>query len=557
MAVELRLWDALEQDLLAPFHYYGIHDGTDLSHVTWRRGRGYDAPELTNVYTGDDLWVSKVLTAVWEKVGDPKAMRALGFGVSIAHCEFLADRFNRAGIAARAVSANTPADERDDALRALASGEVQILFSVDLFNEGIDVPAVDVVLMLRPTESATVFLQQLGRGLRRSPGKDVLTVLDFVGHQTKAFRFDLRFRRMLGRTRREVERDVAEDFPYLPAGCQVQLDPVAKTIVLENIRSALPTRWPERVRELRELGDVTLATYLHETGLERDDIYQGGHSFTEMRRSAGLLPAPAAEGESRMGRGVARLLHVDDLDRIATYVALLDQPTPVRERDLDERRRRQLHGLLLTLLGPKRGEFASLDEAVAFVWSHAELRGELVEMLALLDDQVTHLHTPLGLLQPIPLQVHATYTREEVLAGFGASTVTAPLPLQTGVYWHEASKTDLFFVTLEKTEQHYSPTTRYRDYAISDRLFHWESQSTTSEAGTVGQRYINHESMGTNVVLFIRSTRTDANGRTRPYLCAGRARYLQHRSERPMQITWELHDPLPGAVFASFRAAVA
>ena len=557
MAVELRLWDALEQDILSPFHYYGIHDGTDLRQVTWRRGRGYDATELTNVYTGDDLWVGKVLAAVRDKVGDPHAMRALGFGVTIAHCEFLANRFKRAGIEARAVSANSSAGERDDALRALASGDVQILFSVDLFNEGIDLPTVDVVLMLRPTESATVFLQQLGRGLRRSHGKDVLTVLDFVGHQTKAFRFDLRFRRMLGRTRREIERDVAEDFPYLPAGCHVKLDSVAKSIVLDNIRTALPTRWPERVRELRELGDVSLATYLHETGLERDDVYQGGHSFTEMRRAAGVLKSAAHDGEDRLGRGLGRMLHVDDLDRIEAYTSLVDTQEPVTERDLDERRARQLHGLLLTLLGPKKGDFSSLDEATRHLWSHDALRSELLELLPLLDDQVSHLHAPVGLLQPMPLQVHATYTREEVLAGFGASTVTAPLPLQTGVYWHEPSQTDLLFVTLQKTEKHYSPTTRYRDYAISDRLFHWESQSTTAAASAMGQRYINHEANGTHVVLFVRSSRTDVNGRTRPYICAGRARYVEHRSERPMQITWELHDALPGDIFSAFRAAVA
>jgi superfamily II DNA or RNA helicase/HKD family nuclease len=557
MAVELRLWDALEQDLLSPFHYYGIHDGTDLRRITWRRGRGYDATELTNVYTGNDLWVGKVLAAVREKVGDPQRMRALGFGVSIAHCEFLADRFNRAGIMARAVSANSSASERDDALRALASGDVQILFSVDLFNEGIDVPAVDVVLMLRPTESATVFLQQLGRGLRRSHGKDVLTVLDFVGHQTKSFRFDLRYRRMLGRTRREIERDVTEDFPYLPAGCQVKLDPVAKTIVLDNIRTALPTRWPERVRELHELGDVSLAAYLRETGLERDDVYQGGHSFTEMRRAAGVLKTAASDGEDRLGRGLGRLLHVDDLDRIDAYTELLGGKEPISERDLDQRGARQLHGLLLTLLGPKKGEFASFDEATRYLWSHDALRAELLELLPLLDDQVRHLHSPLGLLQPVPLQVHATYTREEVLAGFGASTVMAPLPLQTGVYWHEPSQTDLFFITLQKTEKHYSPTTRYRDYAVSDRLFHWESQSTTAATSAMGQRYINHEAKGTNVVLFVRPSRTDINGRTRPYFCVGRARYVEHRSERPIQITWELHDPLPGDIFSSFRAAVA
>ena len=556
MAVELRLWDALEQDLLSPFHYYGIHDGTDLSQVTWRAGRYVDA-ELTNVYTGDDLWIGKVLAAVRDKVGNPQAMRALGFGVSIAHCEFLANRFNRAGITARAVSANSSPGDRENALRALASGDVQILFSVDLFNEGIDVPAIDVVLMLRPTESATVFLQQLGRGLRRSDGKDVLTVLDFVGHQTKAFRFDLRYRRMLGRTRREIERDVDEDFPYLPAGCQVQLDPVAKKIVLDNIRTALPTRWPERVRELRELGDVSLAAYLDATGLERDDVYQGGHYFTEMRRAAGVLPSAAPDSEVRLGPAFGRILHVDDLDRIDAYTSLLGAQELIAERDLDERRARQLHGLLLTLLAPKKGKFTSLEEATRYLWSHDVLRSELLELLTLLDDQVHHLHGPLGLLQPVPLQVHATYTREEALAGFGASTVTAPLPLQTGVYWHEPSQTDLFFVTLQKTEKHYSPTTRYRDYAISDRLFHWESQSTTAAASVVGQRYINHEKRGTNVVLFVRASRTDINGRTRPYFCAGRARYVEHRSERPMQITWELHDPLPGDIFSAFRAAVA
>lgn len=556
-AVELRLWDALEQDLLCPFHYYGIHDGTDLRHVTWRRGRGYDPAELANVYTGDDLWIGKVLTAVREKVADPRRMRALGFGVSIAHCEFLAERFNRAGIAARAISAASTAGERDEALRMLARGEIQVVFSVDLFNEGIDVPTIDVVLMLRPTESATVFLQQLGRGLRRSPDKSVLTVLDFVGHQSTSFRFDLRYRRMLGRTRAEIERDVRDGFPYLPAGCQMRLDPVAREIVIDNIRTALPTRWRERVRELREMGDVPLAEYLRNTGLEVGDVYRGGRTFTAMRRDAGMLPASAPDDEARIGRGLGRLLHLDDVDRIDAYRALLGSEDPVATRDLDERQVRQFHGLLLTLLDVRKGVFASLDDAARHLWRHDALRHELLSLLPLLDEQITHLHTPLGLLQPVPLQVHATYTREEALAGFGASTVVAPLPLQSGVYWHEASRTDLFFITLQKTEKHFSPTTRYRDYAISDRLFHWESQSTTAEASTVGQRYINHEQRGTNVVLFIRSTRTDLAGGARPYFCAGRARYVSHRSERPMQITWELLDPLPGDIFGAFRAAVA
>ncbi len=557
MAIELRLWDALEQDLLAPFHYYGIFDGTDLREVTWRAGRGYDQTELTNLYTADHVWVSKVLHAIERKVGNPRSMRALGFGTTIAHCAFLARRFNEAGINARVVSANTAKADRDQALADLRAGKVQVLFSVDVFNEGVDVPAVDTVLLLRPTESATVFLQQLGRGLRRSPGKNVCTVLDFVGHQSSQFRFDQRYRGMVGGSHVELEANVRDDFPYLPAGCELHLDEAAKQVVLANIKAALPERWPDRVAELRSLGDVSLAAYLAETGLDLEDIYRGGHTFTEMRRAANVDDAPAPDGEAAVGRGVARLLHVDDPGRIDAYLSLLSPASPVPASALTERRARQFNGLLLSILNPKKGTFASLDDAAHQLWRYDALRHELIQMLELLADRVTHLTRPLGVLDTIPLEVHGTYTREEILAGFGASTVARPLPLQTGVYWHEATRTDLLFITLEKSEREYSPTTRYRDYAISDRMFHWETQSTTSAAGKVGRRYLNQREDGTNVVLFVRSTKRDLSGRTRPYFCAGRANYVRHRSERPIQIVWELVDPLPGDAFGRFRAAVA
>ena len=557
MAVELRLWDALEQGLLSPFHYFGIHDATDLTGITWRRGTGYDTAELTNLYTGSDVWVGKILEGLTTKVGDPKSMRAVGFCVGIDHANFMANRFNRAGLAARALTSRTSDADRQTATNDLRDGKVQILFTVDLFNEGIDIPSIDVVLMLRPTESATIFLQQLGRGLRHSAGKDVLTVLDFVGLQNRQFRFDQRFRRLLGRSRRELENDIVRDFPFLPAGCRISLDPVARDIVLRNVRSALPSSWPQRIRELESLGDVSLSKYLHETGLERAELYRGGHTWTELRRAAGLLTTKAADGEGAVGRGIARLLHVDDRSRLDRYLALLSRRTPPTAADLDEHDRRSLEGLLLTLLSPKKGTFPSLQAATAELWRHEELRHELLELLLLLDDQITHLHVPIGIAQPIPLQVHASYTREEILAAFSASTVTSPLPLQAGVHWHQASQTDLLLITLQKSDRDYSPTTRYLDYAVSDTLFHWESQADKTVAGEIGQRYINHAARGTNVALFIRLAKTDSSGRTMPYFCAGTASYVEHRSERPIQITWRLHQPLPGDTFADYRAAVA
>jgi hypothetical protein len=300
-----------------------------------------------------------------------------------------------------------------------------------------------------------------------------------------------------------------------------------------------------------------MATYLDESGLDLEDLYANGHTWTELRRSAGQPVAPPVDGDERVGRGIGRLLHIDDQDRLDTYRQLLSSPQPPSVADLDPSTRRQLEGLLLTVLNPRKGMYDSLDHAVQDLWGHAALREEVLEFLPLLEDQVVHLHRPLDLPQPVPLQVHAIYTREEVLGAFGASTVTAPLPLQTGVYWHQPTHTDIFLVTLQKTERDYSPTTRYLDYAISDRLFHWESQSVTTVASATGQRYLHQEARGTNIVIFVRHAKRDAAGRTMPYFCAGTASYVEHRSERPIQITWRLHDPLPGDIFADYRAAVA
>lgn len=248
-AAELRLWEALERGLLAPFQYFGLHDGTDLKHVRWKRGRGYDAAELTNVYTGHDARVRIILQALLDKVTDPGRIRALGFCVSIDHAEFMSQRFNEAGIPSRAVTSRTSSEYRRASLVALRNRDINVLFTVDLFNEGVDVPEIDTVLFMRPTESATVFLQQLGRGLRLADDKPCLTVLDFIGNQHTEFRFDLRYRALTGVSRRGLAREVEHGFPTLPPGCHIELDRVAAELVLRNVQSSLRVNWQGLVAE--------------------------------------------------------------------------------------------------------------------------------------------------------------------------------------------------------------------------------------------------------------------------------------------------------------------
>ncbi len=327
-AAELRLWDALGADLLCPFHYFAIADGTDLRQIGWSRGR-YDDAALSSVYTGNRARAAIVLRQLNNLVLEPSTMRALGFCVSVAHAEFMAQVFREAGIAATAVSGATPTADRLRALDDLRHRRVNVLFAADLFNEGIDLPDVDTLLFLRPTESATLFLQQLGRGLRRTRDKAVLTVLDFVGHHRKEFRFDRRLRALTGATRRGLERDIEREFPFLPSGCQIVMDRQSQRIVLENIRSQVGNRWPQLVNELRSMGDHDLPSFLSESLVDLSDVIRAGRSWTELRRAAQLPTRRGADRETELLKRVRAVVHVDDAERHRTYSQLLADDSSV------------------------------------------------------------------------------------------------------------------------------------------------------------------------------------------------------------------------------------
>ncbi len=562
IAAELRLWDAIDQHRLVPFAYYGVHDGLDLRDIPWRRGRGYDVEGLTRVFTGSDAWARLVVKELERRVDDVSRMRALGFCVSVDHARFMARVFREAGVRATAIWSDTPYEERAGALRDLAARRINVVFSVDLFNEGVDVPAVDTLLMLRPTDSPTLFLQQLGRGLRRHTGKSVCTVLDFVGHHRREFRLDRRFRALLGGSRSEVSEQVKQGFPFLPAGCHMELDPVAREIVLASIRDAVPSRWTAKVAELRELAKgapvFSLAEYLEKTGLELEDVYAGSKSWSDLCADAGLAVERPGEHEEVLRRACGRMLHVDDAPRLEAYRSLLGIARPPELGTLATRERRLLRMLVATVVDRILTKSTSLEEGAAVLWEHPQVRAELLALFEVLADRVEHVSAPLATHPDVPLRVHARYSRLEILAAFGVGDSDGEgdrakvAPWQTGVYWAEGAKADLLAFTLDKTSGQFSPTTRYRDYAISRDLVHWESQSVTRADSATGQRYQGHARQGSVIVLFAR-LRSDE----RAFYFLGPASYVKHESELPMAVTWRLAHSLPGDLFATFAAAVA
>ncbi len=559
IAAEIRIWEALDRGLLCPFQYFGIHDQTDLSHVRWSR-RGYDIAELENLYTGNDARVRLVIAEIERKISHPRRMRALGFCVSIAHAQFMAQRFSAHGLPAAAVSADSTRQERDDALRRLRLREINVLFSVDLFNEGVDVPEIDTVLFLRPTESATIFLQQLGRGLRLADGKECLTVLDFIGASSARFRFDLRYRALTGASRSAIRKQIEEGFPFLSAGCSVQLDRVASEIILENLSHSIGSTFRSLEAELRSIArEIDLAGFLSEANLTLDELYRNSSwSWSKLRRQVGLITPPEGPDEKALSRGFARLIDLDDPEWLAFGRGVFSGAAPPMGADLSDRESRIFTALHFAIWGAEAPR--TLTESLHLLWRNEAVRNEIVEILGVLTSETSHLPIPLdqavGWSHSIPLSIHCRYSLDDVLAAIGRSTVETPYRIREGVHFDKSTRADLFFVTLEKTEEHYSPTTLYRDYAISPDLFHWESQSTTSEASPTGQRRIHHREQGVQPLLFIRERRT-TGGRTSPYLFAGPVEYVSHVGERPMAIQWRLRYSLPADVFRVAKVATA
>lgn len=229
IAAEIRLPEALNRKLLCPFQYFGISDSIDLKNIKWQNGK-YSPTELTEAYNKGNR-VGEIISKCEEYLTNINEVIALGFCVSKEHAKFMSEKFNEVGLKSNyLVSGDTSREIRDNLKRSLLSKEINYLFVVDIFNEGVDIPQIDTILFLRPTESLTVFLQQLGRGLRFSDNKECLTVLDFVGNARDEYDFEGKFRSIIGKTNNSVKEEIENEFPHLPLGCSIILEKKLKSI---------------------------------------------------------------------------------------------------------------------------------------------------------------------------------------------------------------------------------------------------------------------------------------------------------------------------------------
>lgn len=554
IAAELRLPDAINRRHLCPFQYFGIDDTVDLSTVEWKQGR-YLPSELTRIYTQNDNRVNHILRNMDDILGDVTSIKCIAFCVSQDHAQYMAEKFLLKGISSGVLTSKN-GHERVALREQLVRGDINVLFVVDIFNEGVDIPEIDTVLFLRPTESLTIFLQQLGRGLRLAEGKEMLTVLDFVGNARPEYDFSSKFRGMVGKSHVSIVEEIENDFPHMPLGCSIVLQKQAKEIILNNIKRAVVNQrrlvnWIQGYSQ-HTTADLSMSNFLKQyPSVTLEDLYKtkinGGGGWSRLCIKAGLLPDTVDTTiEKALFRGVSnRILQCSSFSYLLFLKRLFESNGKWDTRsDIENQMALMAHYDFWQKPGKDFG-FEALEESLDVLTSDSILKSESIELLNCAMERIVTEEYPMEIHVSSALNLHARYSRDEILSAFGEHRFEKKSSSREGVLEIKSINAELLFVTLQKTDKRFSPTTLYHDYAISEKLFHWQSQNSSRPDRGKGLSYVQQKENGKTIILFVREQSHDEYGRAMEFVNLGPVQIGSHHGSQPMNITWELKYPLP------------
>jgi len=416
----------------------------------------------------------------------------------------------------------------------------------------------NVVLFLRPTESLTVFLQQLGRGLRHAPGKDCLTVLDFVGQVHRRYRMDSKLKALLPKHRYAIDREVESNFPHLPAGCSIQLDRQSRQYVLENIRTNLrnlATQVPERLQTFTaETGrELTFGNFVRYHDYEPERLLVA-ESWSGWKAKARLAPVPADPDFAILKNALVRAGFINgpaEIKRMRGIIRLLSQGKADAALQMAGNAALAVHYRLWAETGPHLG-IDSLAESFQRLGRNPSILDDLAEILDWAEEE-----TAAGGIRPeLPFacsfELHAHYGIKEIQAALGSATLATAGQRGVGVLHFPDKKAYALLITFQKTEKEFSPSTMYADYPVSQELLHWESQANTPQQSTAGQNLTDHQVRGYTILLFARDQKK-RNGCTVPFVYLGPAERVSYESERPIKMVWRLRYPMPAEMFEENR----
>jgi len=548
IAAEIRLPAALNRKLLCPFQYFGITDTEDLSKLSWKNGR-YLPSELTKLYTANDNRMRNIIHNLKKYLRDDKDVRALCFCVSVEHAEYMAEKMLLAGYKADYLVANR-SRERDALRDKFQKKEINYLFVVDIFNEGVDIPEIDTVLFLRPTESLTIFLQQLGRGLRLADNKDCLTVLDFVGNSRPEYNYESKFRALVGKSNNSIEKEILDDFPNLPLGCSIVLERKTKEIIVDNIHKATNFNVNKLIGKIRSFKNDTdlefnIANFIGFYRIPIETIYSKGISWSALCAKAGVLNYSTSTNEKDIYRAISKKWITCSSYSYFKFILDIAKKDFIVDENLLSKEEKLMLLMLHYDVWLKNREFASIENSISAIGEDTLLRNEIIEVINILIGRIDYIETDIELDYITPLKLHSRYTRDQILVAFGFSTFHKKSSSREGVAENKDLNTELLFVDMIKSEKDFSPTTLYNDYAISDTLFHWQSQNASRPDIGKGLSYVNHVEKNKTILLFVREKNKNQYNNTMAYVFLGKLELQEHKGSKPMNIKWQLEEPMP------------
>lgn len=554
ISAEIRLPAALNAGLLAPFHYYGIPDNVDLSEVKWS-GHGYDVAELSRIYTQNDFRTGLILKKMQEYIGNSRLhkVRALCFCVDKQHAKFMNAKFTLAGLKTDVLTSDDNNHHRRIVKQHLQSGAINYLFVVDLFNEGVDIPEIDTVLFLRPTESATVFLQQFGRGLRLHKGKDHLTVLDFVGHSRAEFSYKDRFESLIGRHSRDILTEVKEGFQNAPFGCKIILEEKAKEEIIANIEGYLRSLNKNRIiKEIANYHDLfkesfSLAGFLDYSHVPFHKIY-GSMTWGELCKEAGVVKNVSPNASLIKFAVTKKWLATDSYSYFSQLLKFVDCEFLCDTNKFSECERRCAIMLYYDLFD-KAGNYNNIGDMFNDLASDKLFIHELKEVLTFLRDRCSAPEKEDNSVYKEwnPLRLHGVYTKAQIQAALGLSTLERKSPSREGVERLKAIKLEAMYVDVIKKREEGSMTA-YKDYAMNREFFHWETQNRVREGSREAETYRNGEN---NMLLFVRQQAEHPDyGCRMGFVYLGQVTMESIQGSKPMQIVWHLNSPMSEATYA-------
>lgn len=553
IASEIRLKDAIDRKLLCPFHYFCISDPVDLSHLKWSKG-GYEIADLENIYTKNKQRLNVILNSLNRYINNIEEMKAIGFCVSIKHGEFMAESFNKMGIPSIALHGETSREERVAAINKINTGEIKCIFTVDLFNEGVDIPSINTILFLRPTESLTVFIQQLGRGLRLHDDKEVLTVLDYVGRANENYNFAPKFRSLIGKSDTNIRTEIINNFPNMPAGCHIEMEKEAMDTILRRIEDKLKInrlRWlMENFPHMTDL-NLNLKNFLNINDINIQSLY-GKDRFSyikvlkEIRKEVYLC-----KNEKDYSTSFSRLSNMNSKLLINFTLDILRGK---REIKYLNKREERLLSMVYYSIWNKEPKVSFKDSFKKLLEEDIDVKNEAIEILEYNLEKIDMVLSPYKDYD-IPLEIHGEYYRDQITAAFGLSDEKKMDSLREGVKFIKDINTDLLFITLNKNEKDYLPTTMYNDYIINNKLINWESQSTTSIESITGKRYLSRDKSH-RVLIFLRENKIK-HSKTAPYIFLGEGLLESSRGNKPIEIIWRMKNEIPEKIIRKSKEGLA